>query len=186
MTDPVSKSVHDRHVILGFAGRIGSGKTEAATYLAEKHGIQYLRYSQVLGDWQQVGTDRHALREVGRTVMTDGLQRQLNVELLSRVLPNTNVVVDGLRHPIDVDSLSSAELQFRLVFLDGSESTRFARLRSRFCTYEAFSAADQDPVEAHVQELATRADYIISEEGPIELLHTEADRIYRELLLELT
>src|SRR5437868_14842817 len=89
-------------LILGISGRIASGKTTAAEYLVRAHGFKYLRYSQILAEWQGIDpTDKTRLQEIGWNVMSGGMQKDLNAQLIARVDADSNYAIDGLRHPID-------------------------------------------------------------------------------------
>ena len=45
------RMVDNARLVIGVAGRIGSGKSEVAQYLRDRFGFQYLRYSLVLAEW---------------------------------------------------------------------------------------------------------------------------------------
>src|SRR5690349_12540261 len=117
--------------ILGISGRIGSGKTTAAEYLVQNHGFRYLRYSQVLAEWRSIDpADKVRLQEVGWEVMNGGLQKDLNMQLIARIDKSSNYAIDGLRHPIDYESLRSKfPLEFHLIFINSSAEMRWQRLR---------------------------------------------------------
>src|ERR1035438_5665113 len=96
-------------LFVGFAGRIGAGKSAAAKYLKEKHGFQSTRYSKVLRRWRgSEATTVAELRELGWGVMSRGEQPELNVRLIAELDRSHSAVIDGLRDPIDFRSLSDA------------------------------------------------------------------------------
>jgi len=163
-------------IFVGFAGRIGAGKTSAAQYLSTRYGFQYTRYSLVLRDWRATqSTDREGLQEFGWEVMAGGRQVELNARLIAGLDRSQSAAVDGLRHPIDFHSLSYAlGSSFRLVYLDASAETRFKR-KPRFSTYDAFLAADSQPVEAHIDSLKPLAAAIFPNEAKLESLHFRLD-----------
>src|SRR5580658_6705794 len=99
-----------RHpVFIGVAGRMGSGKTSAAKYLSSRYGFQYTRYSQVLQDWLSAGdVDRSRLQILGWDVMAGGLQAELNSRLIAGIDRSRSAAIDGVRHRMDFDSLSSS------------------------------------------------------------------------------
>jgi dephospho-CoA kinase len=134
---------------------MGAGKTSAAKYLASKHAFQYTRYSQVLQEWLSPGvSDRDRLQKIGWDVMAGGRQVELNSRLIAGLDRSRSAAIDGLRHRIDFDSLSSTfGASFRMIFLEARPEVRFERLRSRFPTYVAFQAADSHPVEANIDDL---------------------------------
>src|ERR1700694_5588389 len=104
-------------LVVGITGRIGSGKTTVGRYLESSYEFQYLRYSAVLADWQiQDSESKDHLQKVGWEVMAGGLQAELNRRLIAQILPDRDVAVDGLRHPLDYDTLRSSFLpSFRLL-----------------------------------------------------------------------
>jgi dephospho-CoA kinase len=164
-------------VYIGFAGRIGAGKTSAASHVASRYGFQYTRYSQVLEEWLPASAgDKDRLQQLGWDVMRRGLQVQLNSRLISGLNRSRSAAIDGLRHPIDFESLASAfGSAFRLVFLESRRENRFHRLRSRFSTYAAFQTVDSQPVEAHVEDLRPLSSVTIANDGSLESLCQPVD-----------
>ena len=87
---------------------MGSGKTSAAKYLSSRYGFQYARYSQVLQDWLSAGNaDRDRLQILGWDVMAGGRQAELNARLIAGIDRSRSAAIDGVRHRLDFDSLSS-------------------------------------------------------------------------------
>jgi dephospho-CoA kinase len=172
---PSQRSPTD-NVFVGFAGRIGAGKTSAAQYLSEKYGYQYRRYSQVLGDWlASQSPDREDLQQFGWEVMAGGRQVELNARLIAALDRSRSAVIDGLRHPIDFHCLQYAfGASFRLVFLDAAAETRFER-KPKLLTYNALLAADSQPVEAHINSLEPLAAVTISNEESLEEFYQRLD-----------
>ena len=160
-------------IFVGFTGRIGAGKTSAAKYLSSQYGFQYVRYSQILQKWLSPGpVDRDNLRKLGSDVMAGGQQLELNRRLIAELDPNRSAAIDGVRHPIDFESLSDVfGDSFRLIFLEAREEVRFDRLRSRFSVLTAFRAADSAPVEAHIDGLKAQAKAAIVNEESLEQLY---------------
>lgn len=175
----------DAKLVIGVAGRIGSGKTEIARLLESGFGFQYLRYSLVLADWQR--TDPAAktlLQQVGWAVMSSSRQRELNQRLIAQIDRQRDCVVDGLRHPIDFESLSASfEPCFGLVYVDTPEEIRFQRLKTRFSTYEGFIAADQHPVESKITSLKPVAAAVIAGSLSTESTVFELERIINGMRL---
>lgn len=163
-------------IFVGFAGRIGAGKTSAAEYLRTKHAFQYTRYSEVLGGWfalESPGTQ--GLQQFGWEVMSGGRQVELNARLIAGVDRSQSAVIDGLRHPIDFHCLSYAfNVSFHLVFLDATPEVRYKR-KPRFATFEAFLAADTQPVEGHISDLKPLATLVLPNEASLESLHSQLD-----------
>jgi cytidylate kinase len=163
-------------VFVGFAGRIGAGKTSAAQYVSEKYGFQYKRYSQVLRDWlASESPDREDLQQFGWEVMAGGRQVELNARLIAGLDRSRSAAIDGLRHAIDFHCLQYAlGAPFRLVFLDAAAEIRFKR-KPRFSNYDAFRTADSQPVEAHIDSLRPLATATISNEDSLEQFYQRLD-----------
>ena len=166
-------------LVIGIAGRIGSGKTSVGTYLSSAHGFRYVRYSQVLSEWLAAEPGAKAqLQEVGWEVMAGGKQMELNRRLIARILPDVNVAVDGLRHLTDYESLErSFHQSFHLIFLDSSPEDRWERMRGkgRYLTLSDFEAADSHPVEQRIDSLRPMAARVIHNDSSLEDLFKTVD-----------
>ncbi|HEV8523013.1 MAG TPA: dephospho-CoA kinase, partial [Terriglobales bacterium] len=129
-------------LVIGITGRIGSGKTSAARYFEQVHGFQYVRYSHVLAEWLAPDPDSKArLQQIGWEVMSGGMQGELNRRLITRLSPGRDCVVDGLRHPVDFESLQEAyQSQFCLLYVDCSAQKRWERLAVKHSTFDRFQA----------------------------------------------
>lgn len=164
-------------LFVGFAGRIGAGKTAAAEYLSSRHGFQYTRYSQVLRDWRASdATTLHGLREIGWEVMSGSHQAELNARLIAGLDRSRSAAIDGLRHPVDFRSLADAfGPAFHLIYLEAGAEPRFRRHGSKYPTREAFVAADSHRVEAKIDSLRPFATATIQNEGSLEALQGALD-----------
>ena len=166
-------------IVIGVAGRIGSGKTLVARYLEENCGFQYLRYSLILAEWFNADPGgKTRLQEVGWGVMSGEGQRELNRRLIAKVDPQRDCAVDGLRHPIDYEELRrSFKDRFYLIFVETSAEIRFSRLRPRYESHEAFLAADEHPVEQNIDSLRSDASAIIRGDVSLAAFKAELDLI---------
>ena len=164
-------------LVVGVAGRIGSGKSAVAHYLADRFGFQYLRYSLVLAAWFETDPEaKQRLQQIGWNVMSSDGQYELNRRLIAEIGSHRDCVVDGLRHPIDFDSLRDKfRSRFFLIYVDTPTDIRFERLRSRYGSFEAFEAADIHPVESKIGLLIPLASAVISGCLPGEQLGTEIE-----------
>lgn len=154
----------DSRIVVGVAGRIGSGKTAIAQRFERDSGFQYLRYSQVLAEWHHVDpSDKSQLQRIGEEVMVSGRQLELNRRVIDRLDPTRDAVIDGLRHPIDFECLfTEFGARFSLIFVDTPPKARFERRRDRFSTLEQYREADSRPVEAHIDSLRSHASVVLS------------------------
>src|SRR5580693_5082660 len=117
-------------LVVGITGRIGSGKTTVGRYLQSRYNFQYLRYSEILAEWLAKDPESKAqLQKVGWEVMAGGMQAELNRRLISKIVPSADVAVDGLRHPLDYETLNNSfSGSFRLLYIDSPARIRFERL----------------------------------------------------------
>nr|WP_312579607.1 PHP domain-containing protein [Sedimentibacter sp.] len=124
-----------KRVVLGLTGEIGTGKTTLAEYLCFKHGFKSLRYSQVIRRLYSCDDSRSTLQNIGSDIAkSEEKQRQLSLEIIKEIEahPNTNYVVDGLRHRIDFDTLSEHfGDRFTLLEIKSTFTNKFHRYNKR-------------------------------------------------------
>lgn len=138
-----------------------------ATTLERQFGFQYLRYSLELAKWYGIDPDdKSRLQMTGAGVMADGqLQRDLNQRLIAQIDATKDAAVDGLRDPIDLESLR-AEFgnRFALLFVETDPRERFERVKrnGRYETYEEFLEADRQPTELKIDDLRSSATGTLS------------------------
>jgi len=183
MTVHKSQQPPDKRLVVGVTGRIGAGKTSVAKYLSEAYRFFYIRYSQVLSDWKAQNADsKKLLQAVGWEVMEGGMQLELNKRLIANIPSKSNAAVDGLRHPIDFESLSkSFSPDFYLVYVDCVQETRWKRLEARYSRLEDFQKADCHPVERNIEALRRKAFSVIDNSGSLEHLHSCADQLLKQI-----
>src|SRR6266849_8838488 len=178
-----SQPPEGERLVVGITGRIGSGKTTVGRYLESRHGFQYLRYSEVLAEWRAKDPESKAhLQKVGWEVMAGGMQAELNRRLIARITPDVDVAVDGLRHPLDYDTLSNSfSASFRLLFIDSAPQLRFERLnqKGKYADFASFAAADSHPVEQQIDLLRPNAALVINNERSLPDLYAAVDEAIR-------
>jgi dephospho-CoA kinase len=137
----------------------------------------------VLSEWLAKDPESKAqLQEVGWGVMTGGKQTELNQRLVAQVVPGADVAVDGLRHPIDYESLRNSFLpSFHLLYIDSPSKDRWQRLHDsgRYTNFGVFEAADAHPVEQHIESLRANAALIVQNQGSLEDLYAAVDDAIR-------
>lgn len=167
-------------LVIGITGHIGSGKTTVGRYLESKYGFQYLRYSAVLADWLAKDPESKAqLQKVGWEVMAGGMQAELNRRLLAQITPEGDVAVDGLRHPLDYQTLDSKfSRAFRLLFIDSPAQVRFERKKdkTKYSDFAKFQAADSHAVEQQIDSLRANATLAIHNEDSLQALYAQVDK----------
>ena len=170
-------------LVIGLAGRIGSGKTTIAHLLETEFGFQYLRYSLVLAEWFQTEPSaKTVLQRVGWDVMSGDRQRELNRRLIQQISRDRDCVVDGLRHPIDFESLKAEfSLHCFLLYIDAPTESRFERLHERYATHQEFAKADLHPVESNIELLRPLASAFLDGTVGVEQLALELRILIRDL-----
>jgi len=167
---------------------MGAGKTSAAKHLSSSLGFQYLRYSLVLADWLAKEPEKRSrLQEIGWEVMAGGKQAELNRRLIAQINPDADAAVDGLRHPIDRESLSdSFPHSFRLLYIESPPALRWERLRGygRYADHASFQAADSHPVEQQIEALRVSAARVLKNERTLDALYSELDGVLHEFRKE--
>ena len=170
-------------LVIGITGHIGSGKTTVGRYLESKHGFQYLRYSAVLADWLAKDPESKAqLQRVGWEVMAGGMQAELNRRLLAQTAPNGGLTVDGLRHPLDYQTLNSTfSSSFHLLYIDSPAPLRFERKKdkTKYADFAKFQAADSHAVEQQIDSLKANAALVIHNEASLQSLYAKVDEAVR-------
>jgi dephospho-CoA kinase len=125
------------------------------------------------------------MQEVGWAVMSSGRQAELNAQLVLRVNRMRNTVIDGLRHPVDFDYLSQFfGRAFRLIFVRADRSVRLQRSLSGLGSVAAFEKSEQQPVESFIDELLPFSFAAVSNNGPLEHLHSELRDVLERLFAE--
>jgi dephospho-CoA kinase len=137
----------------------------------------------VLSEWRAKDSDsKKHLQAVGWEVMEGGMQVELNTRLIAQIPPHSDCAADGLRHPIDFDSLTKAfPSHFCLLFIDCAQETRWQRLRSRYPECEDFARADSHPVEQQIENLRGKAFDSITNDGSLDELYSKIDRLLERI-----
>jgi len=115
--------------------------------------------------------------------MAGGMQVELNHRLVALIDTQADAAVDGLRHPIDYQSLTkSFPSSFHLLYIESSREERWARLAShrRYQTVEAFERADSHPVEQQIESLRAKADLVLTNDRSLREFYVAIDTTIRK------
>lgn len=125
-------------IVIGLTGEIATGKTTLSEYLRFKHGFKSLRYSQIIQRLYQCDDSRTTLQRIGYEISQDDKQqKRLSLEIIKEIEahPNTNYVIDGLRHQIDLETLSEHfGDRFSLLYIEATFNNMFRRYNKRNVT----------------------------------------------------
>ena len=181
-------------MIIGLTGRNAAGKGEVARYL-ESRGFLYHSLSDVIRDEVRrrgLEIERGVLIEVGNELRSSFGGGILAERVLARISEDRNHVIDSIRNPAEVEVLRRRS-DFTLMAVEAEQALRFERSRQRaregapdtlerFASEEARELESSDP--ANQQLVATRAmaDLTLRNNGSLEELHRELDRILPGLM----
>jgi dephospho-CoA kinase len=194
-------------LLVGLTGGIGAGKTTLASLLAE-HGAQIIDADQLGRDALHPGAPawHSVVDQFGDEVLVPGTmevdRKRLAAVVFSdpRKLAALNAIVhpvimkgiadelDRLRHSDAVVILDAAlivelglkdSLDAVIVVLSKQRERRERLLRSRGMSYEESGARIAN--QATEEELVAEADIIVRNDGSIEDLASEAERVWSEL-----
>ncbi|MFA6183628.1 MAG: AAA family ATPase [Parcubacteria group bacterium] len=175
-------------VILGIAGEIAAGKGTTAKYLVEKCGASTHRFSTALRDVAKrmyLDESRENLQQLS-TLMRDGFDDNI----LSRVIYNDVgkdscevVVIDGVRRMKDIEFLEKMP-EFKLIYIEADLRKRYERITKRReniddkeKTFDEFRRDNKREAEIQIKYLKDEADFVIDNNGTLEELYAQIDKI---------
>jgi len=179
-------------IILGFTGLIASGKDASKKYLEAKYGAKSFRFSTILRD---------VLSRLDVTITRDNMitlstwaRETFGQDLLARVIAKdvTNakeeiIVVDGIRRLPDIEHLNKIS-GFVLISIDADPKKRYNRMLNRNenegdaqKTMADFLADHQKETELTIPEVMAAAKYKINNNGTIEELYAQIDKIIADI-----
>jgi dCMP deaminase len=182
-------------MILGVAGPNGAGKGEVVSYLRSR-SFYPLSLSDVIREELQargLEESRERMIEVGRDLRAAHGTAVLAERLRDRIGSDRHYVVDSIRHPAEVEALRVLGARFRLLWVDAEPHVRFERLRARarpgdpdtlerLLALEARERGGDDPAAQQLDAVAKLADEKLRNDGPLEVLHAEVQRVLEESL----
>jgi ribosome-binding protein aMBF1 (putative translation factor)/cytidylate kinase len=167
-------------LVLGFAGRIGSGKSAVSAEVAKALGwprASFGDYVRTVARSAGLEESREVLQELGASLIEGGVDDFCRAVLTqSGWNAGEPLVVDGIRHAEVIESLRKlvAPLEMRVVYLDVKDEKRLENLRKR----EEAVPENLKLVEAHATEeqvkdvLPELADLRLPGDRPVQELVT--------------
>ncbi len=180
-----------KKVILGFVGRMASGKGTAAAYLKQKYGASTYRFSDPLHNILHrlhLENSRDNLVKISEHVRSafgeDILAKTIVADAEKSITPL--IVIDGIRRPADIVHLQKLP-QFILIEIFADIRLRYERLVKRgekiddtTKTFEQFLADHQRSTEMTIPEVAKIAIERIDNNGSLEQLHEALDLLVKK------
>lgn len=179
-------------IILGFVGKIASGKDVSKKYLEEHHGASSHRFSTMLRDI----LDRLYLpitRERLQDLSFD-LRQRFGSDTLARVIaqdvsrdPSKLVIVEGIRRLADIVELKNFP-NFYLISIDAEPETRYDRVIKRNenigdsdKTFPQFVAEEQREAEREIPIVMSQAHFKVDNNGSFSDLYKQLEDIINKL-----
>ncbi len=156
-------------------GRIGSGKSTAVNYVADRFGyrvVAFGRYIRAVADAKGIPTHRENLQDLGACLFRCRGASGLLHDALKHFGVNSgdSVVFDGVRHPEVLAEIRQSAGTTIAVYLDVDNDERSRRHRSR----EGFDVspsdhlvADAHIVEAGICRLIDACDVVLDATRPL-------------------
>lgn len=179
-------------MIIGITGTIGAGKGTVVEYLVKEKNFRHISARDVwTAELQKRGI------EVNRDTMTV-LANELRAEhgadyFVKRALQE----VDGLEDVVIESIRTVAELELLqqegavILAVDADQKVRFERVHGRgsaldnvsfedFVRQEKTEMSNDDPTKQNISAVMKRADFVLKNNGPIEELHQEIEKILQQ------
>jgi len=168
-------------MIIGVAGRNGSGKGEVIRFLTERSFYAYSLSDvirEVLAE-RGVEESRERMIETGRELRAARGPGALAEITVAKLEGDVNYAIDSIRHPAEVEVLRSCGTPFHLLWVEADEALRLERIVARgrpgdprtleeLRALEGRELASDDPAAQQLLAVRDQADYVISNEGSLE------------------
>ena len=180
-------------IIIGFVGKIASGKDVSKKYLEEKYGVHSYRYSTVLRDilnrlYQPI--NRQNMQNLSldlRTRFGSDLLAQVIIEDISRDEQEA-VIIDGIRRLDDVASLKKKFPDLHIISIDADPKIRYNRsvkrnenIGDQEKTFDQFLLEEKAEAELEIPTVMATSEYQIDNNGTMDELYGQLDNIMAKI-----
>lgn len=178
-------------IVLGIAGEIAAGKGTVAKYLIKKHKASTHRFSTALRDVAKrmyLEESRENLQKISTMMRENFSEDVLSIVIYKDVKNDDNqiVAIDGVRRMADIEFLKKIP-DFKLAYIDTSMENRYERITKRGenvddnnKTFEKFQKDNEHEAELQIKDLKDKADFVIDNNGTIEELYAQIDKIVQQ------
>jgi adenylate kinase family enzyme len=151
-------------VVIGLAGKRGSGKSTIARRLAKEHGFVHASFGDAVrreAVARALSTDTPTLQSLGRALIDEWGWIRFCQAVMDSIPESPRIVIDGIRHADAVKTLRHlvAPSRFELVFVQLAHEMRLERIRDRGRIGDSDAIVDSDPVELEVESLHALAAF---------------------------
>ena len=170
----MSQSI-DMKAAIVICGKMGSGKSTVAAFLASKLSVQVVsfgKYIRHIAKRSGRPTTRSFLQELGDSLYQKKgasglLQGALEVAGIDQ---GETVVIDGVRHAEVLAEIRRRAGKSIAVYLDADQKERYQRRRSQAAdalSPEEFQVLECHAVEAEISDLGRLCDFVIDASQPL-------------------
>jgi dephospho-CoA kinase len=168
-----------------------SGKGTVAAYVCEKYGSKSYKFSTILRnilDRIYVDQSRENIQKISSALRENFGQDVLAKSIALDVEKDDNevVVVDGIRRFPDIEHLKKMH-HFKMVYIDAAIEIKYERLIKRgentddnSKSLEGFKRDHEAEAEIQIRGLRDISDYVVDNNGTLENLHAQIDKIISE------
>jgi len=185
-------------IIIGITGTLGAGKGTVVEYIKEKYGFKHFAVSDtfLVGELRKRGVEPDRL---ARRTLANELRAQGPTKLMEAVYEMAKPSIEKGGHIIIEPQHTIAEVEFIksiggvMFAVDADFRLRYERIIKRgsekdnitleqFIEQQQFELKQTDPNKNNLMASMSRANYIFMNNGSVEELHTEIDKVMGELL----
>ncbi|MBU0535710.1 MAG: AAA family ATPase [Nanoarchaeota archaeon] len=183
-------------MIIGVTGTIGAGKDTVLDYLVNR-GFARFSFSTLIreeADMRGFAMDRTSLETCGDQLRKEyGNSPIFANKILEEINEKgiKNAAVGGIRQPWEIEEFRKHK-DFFLIAVDADQETRFKRTSKRggatdAVNFEKFKFFDEreyngdGDVHQQIKKTMDMADFVISNDGTIEELHNNVDKILKKI-----
>jgi dCMP deaminase len=183
-------------MLIGLTGRNAAGKGEVARYLQRKSFYYYSLSDVIRDEIRKRGeeTTRERLIIVGNELRQRYGSSVLAERILAKIEDDKHYIIDSIRNPAEVSAFRAAK-HFKLIRIEAPPEIRFQRIVNRHResdprTFEEFvelenREAEGDDTSQNLVKVELMADHTLINDGPVEKLHDQIDRLLPVLLREV-
>ena len=175
-------------IIFGIAGKIASGKDTVADYLQKKLKGRRQGFSDSLEtvlNIYDLPITRANLQKLS-TLLRQNFSEDILAKAMAKRIRETKdkvIIIDGVRRKTDIQNFQTMK-NFYLIYVETAIKIRFSRYIKRnqavgdqTMTFEEFKQKDNAESEIQIDNLKTNANFVINNNGSLEELYQQIDKI---------
>jgi dephospho-CoA kinase len=183
-------------IIIGITGTLGAGKGTIVEYLIQNKGFLHFSAREFIAkevERRNLPLNRDTLTDVANDLRTQNSPAYI-IEMLYKEAASTkkNSVIESIRTIGEIESLRKKS-NFVLLAVDANNKLRYQRIAKRKSatdnvTFETFLANEKremtsvNPNNQNLLKCIELADYILNNDGNIDDLHVEIEKILKNII----